>query len=198
MLGMIPQRNSAVQRDPFISSTASLESNRLYQERLLINQLTSGQTTNANAPTNTMRSVLDRYASQNMLPQADLLGFRSDKPGIESTPSSNTLAFSSNILRTSSGGASNDNASLQGTENSEIIAAFLAQQQRNRNLLNSNNQTTTAAITANNASALGSTNMSRQVLQIMRNRQLISGGDINLSQAEEILQQHLQQNPSGR
>lgn len=204
LLGMVPPSSTTFQGGPLSLPSAALDSQHVFQQQSLLEQLVRTQPNNSGVLTRSIQEVLNSIYS----PQSAMSTNRKETDG---------LATANMRIPSTTGsgdsGISNESTMLQGPSNSDVIATFLARQQHNRNIskyLNNNNNNFSSNLAVRDSAALpmrnalpapvnvASTDTTQQLLQLLQNRQMNSTSNINISQIEALLQQQLQQKPHGR
>jgi hypothetical protein len=194
--------------------SATLPSQNIFQQQSLLQQLATkrAQSDNSGFLTRSIQNELSNlYSPQSVPPQSDASSHRNQTEDLSTAnmriPSS-VGEGGSNV--TGSAAGSNEAVLLRGPSNADVVATFLARQQFNRNISKHlNNNTNTIASTGQSSTlSLGSalpvpagvapSDATRQLLQLMQNRQMNSINNANLAQIEAIIQQQLQQKPQGR
>jgi hypothetical protein len=196
---MMPRGSSTLQRGLPTQSNAPLD----LQQRLLLDQLIRAQTANSALGNRAVEDLLYQYSSQNLQLPSNIMAYHNDRSvgslGIG-------RSHNPNVARAVGGGgagtsnAGNEAESLLGSGNPDIFATTLAQQILNNysSNINMTSLADRAAPPANSALRLGLSDATRQLLQVMQNRQRNTSDEQNLAQAEALLQQQLQQKPPAR
>jgi Helix-loop-helix DNA-binding domain len=208
LLGMMSPSNSSFQGGPLGLPSAPLESQHIFQQQSLLDQLVRTQPDNSGVLT---RSIQDMF-SNIYSPQSDMGSNRKEADDLSTLnmriPSA--VGDGGSIIP---GSTSNASALLRSPSNSDVVASFLARQQNNRNIskyINNNSNSFTNNLVAGESSSMSlrnaqptpagvaPTDTTRQLLQLMQNRQTHSTNNANLAQIEVLLQQQLQRKPQGR
>ena len=208
---MISPSSSAFLGGPRSLPPPTLDSQHLFHQQSLLDQLVRTQPNNSGVLTRSIQDVLTNiYPPQNLPSQSDASSNRKETDGLSTV---HTRIPSAVVDGGSGIAGSNDSSSLRGPSNSDVVATFLARQQNNRNIskyLNNNNNNLSnspaveesAALSLRNAlpipASVAPTDTTRQLLQLMQNRQRNLSNNANLAQIEALLQQQLQQKPPGR
>lgn len=207
LLGMMSPSSTAFQGGQIgLPSASTLESQRMFQQQSLLDQLVRSQPDNSGVLSRSIQDVLSTMYSQ----QSDIRSNRNEAADL-----SNVNVHVPSAIADGSASmpfSRNEAALLRNSSNSDVIASFLARQQHNRNISkylgsnsNNNNFTNHSVPGESSGSPLRNavplptgTDSTPQLLQLIQNRQMNSTNNDNLAEIEALLQQQLQRKPQGR